>query len=60
LSAQSPLGDLNSPAPLWEPRHAAGDFDGDGVDELAIDFGASGAWMWNAGAWTQLSTNNPE
>jgi hypothetical protein len=41
-------------------RHAVGDFDGDGADEAAIDFGAAGAWMWNAGAWTQLTTSNPE
>lgn len=46
--------------PLWEPRHAAGDFDGDGADELAIDFGANGAWVWNAGAWSQLTPVNPE
>ncbi len=46
--------------PLWAARHAAGDFDGDGADELAIDFGASGAWMWNAGAWSQLTPVNPE
>ncbi len=46
--------------PLWEPRHAAGDFDGDGADELAIDFGASGAWLWDNGAWSQLTPVNPE
>jgi hypothetical protein len=45
---------------LWEPRHAVGDFDGDGTNELAVDFGATGVWMWNAGAWTQLSASNPE
>ena len=46
--------------PLWEARHAAGDFDGDGADELAVDFGATGAWLWNSGAWTQLTASNPE
>jgi hypothetical protein len=46
--------------PLWEPRHAAGDFDGDGADELAVDFGATGAWLWDNGAWSQLTPANPE
>ena len=45
---------------LWRPRHAAGDFDGDGADELVADFGASGIWRWDAGDWTQISTSNPE
>ena len=46
--------------PLWEARHAAGDFDGDGADELAVDFGATGAWLWDNGAWSQLTPVNPE
>ncbi|GEM_PF-1204086 len=46
--------------PLWHPRHAAGDFDGDDVNELAVDFGASGAWMWNGGSWSLLTASNPE
>ncbi len=41
-------------------KHAAGDFDGDGSDEVAMDFGSSGVWMWNGGIWSQLSPNNPE
>ncbi len=41
-------------------KHAVGDFDGDGSDEFAIDFGAGGAYMWNAGVWSQLTSNNPE
>jgi hypothetical protein len=45
---------------LWEPRHTAGDFDGDGTKEMAVDFGATGAWMWDAGSWTQLTASNPE
>ena len=28
---------------IWHPTHAVGDFDGDGADEAAMDFGASGA-----------------
>jgi len=47
-------------APLWHPRHAAGDFDGDNVNELAVDFGATGVWMWNGGSWTLLTASNPE
>jgi hypothetical protein len=41
-------------------RHAIGDFDGDGADEVAMDFGTMGAWMWNAGSWSQLTASNPE
>ena len=41
-------------------KHAVGDFDGDGSDEFAIDFGAGGVYMWNAGVWSQLTTNDPE
>ena len=46
-------------APIAHP-HAVGDFDGDGADEAAVDFGTNGAWLWNAGAWTQLTAGNPE
>ncbi len=41
-------------------KHAVGDFDGDGADEIAVDFGPGGAWMWDGGAWTQLTSGNPE
>ncbi len=41
-------------------RHAVGDFDGDGSAEAAVDFGAAGAWLWDTGAWTQLTAVNPE
>jgi hypothetical protein len=46
----------------WAPedKNAIGDYDGDGTDELAVDFGTNGAWMWDSGAWTQLTTMNPE
>ena len=47
-------------APLSRPRHAAGDFDGDGTDELAVDFGTTGAWMYNGGSWSQLTASNLE
>jgi hypothetical protein len=44
----------------YAPKHAVGDFDGDGADELAVDFGSLGAWMWNAGAWSQLTPCDPD
>jgi hypothetical protein len=44
----------------WEHRHAVGDFDGDGIDELAADFGTAGAWLWNGGVWTLLTASNPD
>jgi hypothetical protein len=45
--------------PIWRHRHAVGDFDGDGADEAAVDFGAVGLWLWSsAGTWTQLSGVN--
>jgi hypothetical protein len=45
---------------IWRPRHAVGDFDGDGADEAAVDFGASGIWEYDGGAWAQISTANPK
>ena len=41
-------------------KHAAGDFDGDGRDEIAMDFGSTGAWMYDSGVWSQLTSYNPE
>ena len=38
----------------------AGDVDGDGSDEVLADFGSLGLWLWNAGAWSQISALNPE
>ena len=29
-------------------------------NELAVDLGTNGAWMYDSGAWTQLSAMNPE
>jgi len=37
-----------------------GDFDGDGADEAAVDFGALGAWLWDGGSWTLLTAVDPE
>jgi hypothetical protein len=41
-------------------RHAVGDFDGDGIDEAALDFGSLGIWMYNGGAWSQISPEDPD
>ena len=43
-----------------ESKHAVGDFDGDTWDEIVMDFGSSGAWLWDNSAWTQVATGNPE
>jgi len=37
-----------------------GDFEGDGIREAAADFGASGAWLWDDGAWTALTSGNAD
>ena len=42
------------------PRHAVGDFDHDAKDEVALDFGAAGIWLYDQGNWTQLAPENPE
>ncbi len=62
-----PYGDLRdafvtkmTEIPIWKPRHAAGDFDGDGTEELAVDFGAAGIYLYDNGAWSQISSSNPE
>jgi len=47
-------------SPFVVSKHAVGDFDGDGTDELAVDFGASGAYLWDNNTWTQLSAFNTE
>ncbi len=44
----------------YAAKHAVGNFDGDSADELAVDFGSLGAWMWNAGAWSQLTPSDPD
>ncbi|OGD22760.1 MAG: hypothetical protein A2W03_03275 [Candidatus Aminicenantes bacterium RBG_16_63_16] len=46
----------------WVPvqTNAIGDFDGDATDELAVDLGTNGAWLYDGGSWTQLSAMNPE
>ncbi len=47
-------------SPFVVSKHAAGDFDGDGADELAVDFGPSGAYLYDNGVWTQLTAFNTE
>ncbi len=44
----------------WTPKHAVGDFDGDGKDEAAVDFGVTGIYLYDSGAWSQISSANPE
>ncbi|GEM_PF-7064047 len=39
-------------------KHAAGDFDGDGVEEAAVDLDSDGVWLWKQGSWTCLSMND--
>ena len=41
-------------------NNAIGDFDGDATDELAVDMGTSGAWMYDGGAWTSAQRDEPE
>ena len=61
----SPRSDLcaRQPNPLYTatlyPPGNAGDFDGDGTEEVAVDFGSTGAWMFDNGVWSQLSAANP-
>lgn len=46
--------------PLWKPRWAVGDFDGDAAEEVAVDFGGTGAWLDDNGTWSLLTAANPE
>ena len=41
-------------------QHASGDFDADGIAELAVDFGAQGVWLYDNAAFAQISNQNPE
>jgi hypothetical protein len=53
---------LNTVAPI-DPKvskYAVGDVDHDNKDEVAVDFGAAGIWLYDQGAWTQLAPENPE
>ncbi|OGD21900.1 MAG: hypothetical protein A2W03_10975 [Candidatus Aminicenantes bacterium RBG_16_63_16] len=47
-------------APTESSLHAIGDFDGDTLDEVAVDFGSSGLWLANDSGWSQLSASNPQ
>jgi hypothetical protein len=38
----------------------AADIDGDNVQEIIADFGTLGLWLWNGGAWSQISAINPD
>ena len=46
---------------FWEAdRHAVGDFDSDQMDEVAVDFGTAGIWLYDQGSWSQIAPENPE
>jgi hypothetical protein len=45
---------------VWTLKHAAGDFDGDGAKEVAVDFGLNGVYLYDSGTWVQISSANPE
>jgi hypothetical protein len=36
------------------------DANGSGTDEIYCDFGSSGLWVFQAGAWTKLSASDPD
>ncbi len=36
------------------------DTDGDGAKELAVDFVVLGIWLYDGGAWTQISGVDPD
>jgi hypothetical protein len=43
----------------WSPKHAVGDYDADGRNEIAVDFGTNGVWIWDSGSWTVLTGLDP-
>ena len=40
--------------------HLSADLDDDNADEIMADFGALGLWLWDGGAWSQISANDPD
>jgi hypothetical protein len=42
------------------PKWAVGDVDYDRKDEVAVDFGSLGIWLYDQGNWTNLAPENPE
>jgi hypothetical protein len=46
---------------FWEAdKPAVGDFDSDHMDEVAVDFGPAGIWLYDQGSWSQIAPENPE
>ncbi|OGD22842.1 MAG: hypothetical protein A2W03_03675 [Candidatus Aminicenantes bacterium RBG_16_63_16] len=41
-------------------KYAVGDCDLDHMDEVAVDFGTAGIWLYDQGNWIQLAPENPE
>ncbi len=46
--------------PLWKPRAAVGNFQGDTASEAVFDFGGSGISMYDPPDWSPLTAANPE
>jgi hypothetical protein len=42
------------------PKWAVSDVDGDLKDEVAVDFGTAGIWLYDQGSWAQIAPENPE
>ena len=52
--------EVSSPFDPQVSTYAVGDFDYDSKDEVAVDFGTAGIWLYNQGNWIQLAPENPE
>lgn len=71
IQNEPPFATIQAPpiSPSWQSRHSskyrgmvAGDFDNDGYDEVAFDFGAQGIWVYDPNAstkWNQIRTDDP-
>lgn len=47
----------------WYTGMVAADYDGDGRDEIAFDFGSQGIWIYDSNAspdWFMIASSNPE
>ena len=50
----------HSPQPPVRQTLVAGDFNDNGFNDLAVDFGDLGCWLWAGLGWGQLSGVNPD
>lgn len=53
-----PAGAVSSPGGI--AHHAVCDFNADGYDDLLLDLGSDGMWLWDRGTWNRISTSNME